>query len=115
MYYRIILNNKANNIAMCIYEKIKDIRSENKEWLVNNTNGYIFAHLELPLYEKEYLEKIIYEYGIQKAIEKFILNKKCYEVIMNLVENDEKKVYLGVVYYIISEYFEFMSFEYVAA
>ena len=115
MYYRIILNNKANNIAMCIYDKIKDIRSENKEWLVNNTNGYIFAHLELPLYEKEYLEKIIYEYGIQKAIEKFILNKKCYEVIMNLVENDEKKVYLGVVYYIISEYFEFMSFEYVAA
>lgn len=114
MYYKIILNNNANNIAMCIYEKIKDIRSENKEWLVNNTNGYIFAHLELPLYEKEYLEKIIYDYGIQKAIEKFILNKKCYEVIMNLVENDETKVYLGIVYYIISEYFAFMSFEYVA-
>ena len=116
MYYKIILNNKANNIARCIYDKIKHIRSENKEWLVNSTNGYIFAHLELPLYEneKEYFEKIIYDYGIQKAIEKFILNKKCYEVIMNLVDNDEKKVYLGIVYYIISEYFEYMSFEYVS-
>jgi hypothetical protein len=116
MYYKIILNNKANNIARCIYDKIKHIRSENKEWLVNSTNGYIFAHLELPLYEneKEYFEKIIYDYGIQKAIEKFVLNKKCYEVIMNLVDNDEKKVYLGIVYYIISEYFEYMSFEYVA-
>jgi hypothetical protein len=115
MYYRIILNNKANNIAMCIYDKIKDIRSENKEWLVNSTNGYIFAHVELPLYDKEYLEKVIYEYGIQKAIEKFIVNKKCYDVIMNLVENDETKIYLGLAYYIVSEYFEYMSFEYVAS
>ena len=77
MYYKVIFNiktnNKANNIARCIYDKIKNIRSENKEWLVNSTNGYIFAHVELPLYEKEYLESVIYEYGIQKAIEKFIL------------------------------------------
>lgn len=115
MYYRIILNNKANNIAMCIYDKIKDIRSENKEWLVNSTNGYIFAHVELPLYDKECLEKVIYEYGIQKAIEKFIVNKKCYDVIMNLVENDETKIYLGLAYYIVREYFEYMSFEYVAS
>ena len=115
MYYKIILNNRANSIARCIYDKIKDIRSENKEWLVNSTNGYIFAHVELPLYEKEYLEKIIYEYGIQKAIEKYIVNKKCYENIMHLVENDESKIYLGLAYYIISEYFEYMSFEYVSA
>ncbi len=114
MYYKIILNNRANSIARCIYDKIKDIRSENKEWLVNSTNGYIFAHVELPLYEKEYLEKIIYEYGIQKAIEKYIVNKKCYENIMHLVENDESKIYLGLAYYIISEYFEYMSFEYVS-
>ena len=112
MYYKIILNNKANNVALTIYEKIKDIRSENREWLVNSTNGYIFSHLELPLYEKEYLEKIIYDYGIQKAIEKFILNKKCYENIINLVDNDETKIYLGLAYCIISEYFEYMSFEY---
>jgi hypothetical protein len=119
MYYKIIFNiktnNKANNIARCIYDKIKNIRSENKEWLVNSTNGYIFAHVELPLYEKEYLESVIYEYGIQKAIEKFIVNKKCYEVIMNLVDNDEKNIYLGLAYYIVSEQFEYMSFEYVAS
>ena len=114
MYYKIILNNKANNIAKCIYSKIKDIRSENRDWLVNNTNGYIFNHLELPLYEKEDLEKVIYDYGIQKAIEKFILNKKCYDIIINLIENDEKKIYLGLAYYIVSEYFEYMSFEYVS-
>lgn len=119
MYYKIIFdiktNNKANNIARCIYDKIKDIRSDNKEWLVNSTNGYISAHVELPLYEKEYLESVIYEYGIQKAIEKFIVNKKCYEVIMNLVENDETKIYLGLAYYIVSEQFEYMSFEYIAS
>ena len=111
MYYKIILNNNANNIANCIYGKINQIRSENKVWLVNNTNGFIFNHLELPLYSKEDLEKVIYDYGIQKAIEKFILNKKIYENIIHLVENDEKQIYLGIAYYIISEYFEFMSFE----
>ena len=111
MYYKIILRDNANNIAKCIYEKINQIKSENKEWLVNNANGYIFNHLELPLYKKEDLEKVIYEYGIQKAIEKFILNKKIYENIITLVDNDEKMIYLGVVYYIINEYFEYMSFE----
>lgn len=111
MYYKIILRDNANNIAKCIYEKIIQIKSENKEWLVNNTKGYIFNHLELPLYSKEDLEKVIYEYGIQKAIEKFILNKKIYENIITLVDNDEKMIYLGVVYYIINEYFEYMSFE----
>ena len=111
MYYKIILRDNANNIAKCIYEKINQIKSENKEWLVNNANGYIFNHLELPLYSKEDLEKVIYEYGIQKAIEKFILNKKIYENIITLVDNDEKMIYLGVVYYIINEYFEYMSFE----
>ena len=107
MYYKIILNNNANNIAKCIYEKIKQIKNENKELLVNNTN-----HLELPLYSKEDLENVIYEYGIQKAIEKFIINKKYYDNIITLVDNDEKMIYLGVAYYIISEYFEYMSFEY---
>jgi hypothetical protein len=112
MYYKIILSNKANNIALCIYDKIKGIKSENRDWLVNNTKGYIFNHIELPLYSKEYLEKVIYDYGIQKAIEKFVLNKKCYEDIINLVDNDESKIYLGIAYCIVSEYFEYMSFEY---
>ena len=115
MYYKIILNNKANNIAHTIYEKIKDIRSEDRKWLVDSTNRYIFNHIELPLYDKEYLEKIIYEYGIQKAIEKFIQNKKCYDAFLEMVDNDESKIYLGLVYCIVSEYFEFMSFEYVSA
>ena len=115
MYYKIILNNDANNIAQTIYRKIKDIRSENKDWLANNLNGYIFNHLELPLYEKKDLEKIIYIYGIQKAIEKFILNKKNYDNIINLVDNDETKIYLGLAYYIICEYFQVMSFEYISA
>lgn len=115
MYYKVILSGKANNIALCIYDKIKDIRSKNREWLVNSTRGYIFNHVELPIYDKEYLEKVIYDYGIQKAIEKFILNKKCYEDIINLVENDESKIYIGLAYCIVSEYFEFMSFEYMEA
>ena len=111
MYYKIILNNKANNIAKRIYEKIHQIKSDNRDWLVNNTNGYVFNHLELPLYSKEDLEKVIYDYGIQKAIEKFIINKKIYDTIINLVDNDEAKIYLGVAYYIVSEYFEYMAFE----
>jgi len=111
MYYKIILNNNANNIAKCIYEKIKQIKSENKDWLVNNTNGYIFNHLELPMYSKQDLENVIYEYGIQKAIEKFMLNKKYYDNIISLVDNDESMIYLGLAYYIISESFEYMSFE----
>ena len=111
MYYKIILNDNANNIAKCIYNKISEIRSDKKDWLVNNTNGYIFNHLELPLYSKEDLENVIYEYGIQKAIEKFIINKKHYDNIITLVDNDESMIYLGVAYYIISESFEYMSFE----
>ena len=111
VYYKILLKNNANDIAKCIYEKISNIRSTNKDWLVKSTNGYIFNHLELPLYEKEDLEKVIYEYGIQKAIEKFVINKKYYENIITLVDNDESKIYLGIAYYIISESFEFMSFE----
>ena len=112
MYYKIILNDNANNIAKCIYNKISEIRSDKKDWLINNMNGYIFNHLELPMYSKEDLENVIYEYGIQKAIEKFIINKKYYDNIITLVDNDEKMIYLGVAYYIISEYFEYMSFEY---
>jgi hypothetical protein len=64
------------------------------------------------MYSKEDLENVIFDYGIQKAIEKFVINKKHYDVIINLVDNDETKIYLGVAYYIISEYFEYMAFEY---
>ena len=111
MYCKIILKDNANNIAKCIYEKLETLKGYNKDMLSNITNAYIFNHLELPLYDKEYLEMVIYNYGIQKAIERFIINKKCYENIINLVDNDESKIYLGIVYYIISESFEYMYFE----
>jgi hypothetical protein len=110
VYYKILLKNNANDIAKCIYEKISNIRSINKNWLVKNTNGYIFNHLELPLYEKEDLEKVIYEYGIQKAIEKFIINTKYYDRIINIIDNDVSKIYIGIAYYIIRESFEYLSF-----
>jgi len=110
VYYKILLKNNANNIAKCIYEKISNIRSINKNWLVKNTNGYIFNHLELPLYEKEDLEKVIYEYGIQKAIEKYIINKKYYDRIINIIDYDVSKIYIGIAYYIIRESFEYLSF-----
>lgn len=110
VYYKILLKNNANDIAKCIYEKISNIRSTNKDWLVKSTNGYIFNHLELPLYEKEDLEKVIYEYGFQKAIENFITNKKYYDRIINIIEYDVSKIYIGIAYYIIRESFEYMSF-----
>ena len=110
VYYKILLKNNSNNIAKCIYEKIKNIRNTNKDWLIRSTHGYIFNHLKLPLYEKEDLENIIYEYGIQKAIQNFVINKRHYENIINIVESDMSKIYLGMAYYIICESFEFMSF-----
>jgi hypothetical protein len=110
VYYKILLKNNANDIAKCIHEKISNIRSINKNWLVKNTNGYIFNHLELPLYEKEDLEKVIYEYGIQKAIEKYIINKKYYDRIINIIDYDVSKIYIGIAYYIIRESFEYLSF-----
>ena len=112
MYYKIILKNNADNIAKCIYEKIRDCKSDNRDWLCNTTNAYIFNHLELSLYKKEDLELVIYNYGIQKAIERFIINNKIYDNIINIVDNDDSKIYLGIVYFIISESFEYMSFEY---
>ena len=112
MYYKIILKDNADNIAKCIYEKIRDCKSDNKDWLCNTTNAYIFNHLELSLYKKKDLELVIYKYGIQKAIERFIINNKIYDNIINIVDNDDSKIYLGIVYYIISESFEYMSFEY---
>jgi hypothetical protein len=66
--------------------------------------------LKSRLYEKEYLEKIIYEYGIQKAIEDFIVNRKCYDNIIILIDDDISLIYLGIIYYIICESFEYKSF-----
>jgi len=108
--YRIQLKNNSNNIAQYIYEKIGHIKNMDKDSLIDTTNEYILNHLKLPLYDKEYLEKIIYEYGIQKVIEQFILNTTYYEKIITLIEDNISKIYLGIVYYIISESFEYISF-----
>lgn len=110
VYCKIFLRDNSNDIAKCIYAKIKNIRNTNKDWLIRSTHGYIFNHLELPLYEKKDLEKVIYEYGIQKAIQNFIINKKHYEHIVDIVDSDMSKIYLGLAYYIICESFEIMSF-----
>ena len=108
--YKILLKNNSNNIAQCIYEKIGNTKNVDKDLLVNITNDYILNHLKSQLYNKDYLEKVIYEYGIQKVIEQFILNTTYYEKIITLIEDNISKIYLGIVYYIISESFEYISF-----
>jgi hypothetical protein len=108
--YKIQLKNNSNTIAKNIYEKIGHTKNIDKDTLINTINNYILNHLNTHLYGKEYLEKVIYEYGIQNAIEEFIINSKNYDNIITLLDNDLSKLYLGIVYYIISESFEYMSF-----
>ena len=108
--YRIQLKKNSNNIAKCIYEKIGHTKNIDKDTLIDTTNDYILNHLKSPLYEKECLEKVIYEYGIQRAIEEFIINSKNYDNIISLIDNDISKLYLGIAYYITCESFEYMSF-----
>jgi hypothetical protein len=105
--YKIILKKTDNIIVNDIYSKIKDIMREDKLWLVENLKIYILDHLKIPFYEKKDLEKIIFDYGIQKSIQDFILNKKYYDDIMNIVESDESKIYYGIAFYIIYGYFEY--------
>jgi len=109
--YKIILKKTDNNIVNTIYEKVKYIYSNDKLWLLNSLKTYVFNHLKLPLYYKKDMEEIVYNYGIQKAIQYYILNKKYYEEIMNLVEHDETNLIYGIAYYIIFEYFEFRIIE----
>ena len=105
------LNHSINSI----------INQTNKNWKCiivfdGVKNNFDIDHENIEIYEIEKTKGIINQasdvrnYGIQKAIEKFILNKKHYDYIINLVENDETKIYIGIAYYIISENFEFMSF-----
>lgn len=105
--YKIILIKPDNKIAADIFVKIKDIKSENRILLEDNTNAYILKHLESPFYEKQDIEKIIYNYGIQKAIQYFWLNKKYSEKIMKLIDSDESKIYYGMAYYILCECFDY--------
>ncbi len=109
--YKIILKKTDNNIVNTIYEKVKNIYSKDKIWLVNSLKTFVFNHLNLPLYYKKDMEEVVYNYGIQKAIQYFILNKKYYEDIMNLIEHDETKLIYGIAFNIIFEYFEFRIIE----
>jgi hypothetical protein len=105
--YKIILIKPDNKIASDIFAKINTVRSENRIWLEDNTNTYIYKHLESPFYEKKDIETIIYNYGIQKAIQYFWLNKKYADKIMKLIDSDESKIYYGMAYYILCECFDY--------
>ena len=110
--YKIVLkdNSNSNTIARCIYEKIGHTKNADKDLLVSDTNDYIFNHIKSPLYCKEDLENVICEYGIQKAIEEFIVNSEIYDDIIAMIDKDISKIYLGVAYYIIRRSFEYTSF-----
>ena len=46
--YKIILKKTDNNIVNTIYEKVKNIYSKDKIWLVNSLKTFVFNHLNLP-------------------------------------------------------------------
>jgi hypothetical protein len=62
------------------------------------------------MYCKDDIENVISQYGVQKAIEEFIANRERYDNIITMIDNDISKIYLGVVYYILSGSFEYTSF-----
>ena len=108
--YKIVLKDNSNTIAKCIYEKIGHTKNADKDLLVSEINDYIFNHLKSPLYCKEDLENVICEYGIQKAIEEFIVNSEIYDDIIAMIDKDISKIYLGIAYYILRGSFEYTSF-----
>jgi hypothetical protein len=109
--YKIILTKPDNIIASDIFSKIKYITLTDRRALICNTEKYIYNHIHLPFYEKKDIEEIIYKYGIQNAIQHFILNKKYYNIIREIVDNDESKIYIGIAFYILRECFEYRIVE----
>jgi|TARA_Y100000389_G_C17392688_1_gene480771 hypothetical protein len=105
--YKIILKNYNNEIANHIYLKIDKVRSIDKEWLVYKLKKFIYSHLKLPLYEKRDIEEIIFNYGIQNAIQHYILNKKKFEDIMDFIYSDENSIIYGIAFNIVYENFEY--------
>jgi len=60
--------------------------------------------------EKEYKYKIILtkpDNVIASDIYSKIKNKKYYNVIREIVDNDESKIYIGIAFYILRECFEY--------
>ena len=109
--YKIILTKPDNIIASDIFSKIKYITLTDRRALICNTEKYIYNHIHLPFYEKKDIEEIIYKYGIQNAIQHFILNKKYYNIIREIVDNDESKIYIGIAFYILRECFDYRIVE----
>ena len=109
--YKIILTKPDNIIASDIFSKIKYITLTDRRALICNTEKYIYNHIQLPFYEKKDIEEIIYKYGIQNAIQHFILNKKYYNIIREIVDNDESKIYIGIAFYILRECFDYRIVE----
>lgn len=105
--YKIIRKTENNDVVNDIFLKINGIRSTNKIWLQNNLKIFVFKHLKLPLYSLKDVEDIISEYGIQKALQHYVLNKKKYEEILDFVESDEGEIVYGIAYSIIYELFEY--------
>jgi hypothetical protein len=108
--YKIALKDNSNSIARCIYEKIGHTKNADKDLLVSEINDYILNHLKSSMYCREDLENVICEYGVQKAIEEFIVNSEIYDDIITMIDNDISKIYLAVAYYIIRGSFEYRSF-----
>lgn len=98
--YRICLKENTNIIARYIYEKIWRAKNTNKDLLVNYTNKYILDHIRSPAYNKKDLEFVIYEYGIQNAIEEF---RDCYD-------GDPKDIAFNIAYYILCDSFEYIAY-----
>lgn len=98
--YRICLKENTNIIARYIYEKIWRAKNTNKDLLVNSTNKYILDHIRSPAYNKKDLEFVIYEYGIQNAIEEF---RDCYD-------GDPKDITFNIAYYILCDSFEYIAY-----
>lgn len=94
--YKIILTKPDNIIASDLYNKIKYITSYDRQALIFNTEKYIYNHILLPLYEKKDIEEIIYNYGIQNALQHFILNKNITILSEILLIMTSQKYILGL-------------------
>lgn len=98
--YRICLKENTNIIARYIYEKIGHLKNTNKDLLVKSTKKYILDHIQYPTYNKKDLEFVIYEYGIQNAIDEF---RECYD-------SDRKDISFMIAYYILCDSFEYIAY-----
>ena len=98
--YRICLKENTSIIARYIYEKIGHLKNTNKDLLVKSTKKYILDHIQYPTYNKKDLEFVIYEYGIQNAIDEFSERN----------DSDSKDISFMIAYYILCDSFEYIAY-----